>query len=74
VTEQQQAEYLAGAYWYARQHWQPWIGLMTTIYLADPYWTQEDEEYWWAVSYPEWPETRTRPAFDALMGLPDWDD
>ncbi len=74
VTEQQQAEYLEGAYWYARQHWQPWIGLMTTIYLADPYWTQDDEEYWWAVSYPDWPETRTRPAFDALMGLPDWDD
>jgi hypothetical protein len=74
VTEQQQAEYLAGAYWYARQNWQPWIGLMTTIYLADPYWTEDDEEYWWAISYPDWPETRTRPAFDALAGLPNWEN
>lgn len=74
VSEQQQAEYLAGAYWYARQHWQPWIGIMTTIYLPDPYWTEDNEEYWWAVSYPDWPETRVRPAFDALMGLPDWED
>jgi len=72
VTEAQQAEYLAGAYWYARQHWQPWIGPMTAIYIADPYWTEENEEYWWSISYPDWPETRTRPAFDALMGLPDW--
>jgi hypothetical protein len=72
VTEEQQAEYLAGAYWYARQHWQPWIGIMTAIYLADPYWTPENEEYWWSISLPNWPDTVTRPAYDALRGLPDW--
>ncbi len=72
VSEEQQAEYLAGAYWWARQNWQPWIGFMTTIYIADPYWTEDDEQYWWSVSYPDWPHTRLRPAYYALQGLPNW--
>lgn len=72
VTEEQQAEYLAGAYWWARLHWQPWIGIMTAIYIADPYWTTENEEYWWAITFPDWPDTKVRPAYDALSGLPDW--
>jgi hypothetical protein len=69
VSQQQQAEYLVGAYRYAQQHWQPWIGIMTTIYIAQPYWTPENEEYWWAITYPDWPETRVRPAYEALKGL-----
>lgn len=72
VTEQQQAEYLLGAYWWARLNWQPWIGLMTTIYIPDPYWTPEDEEYWWSITLPDYPDTKTRPAYDALSTLPDW--
>ncbi len=72
VTEEQQAEYLYDAYWWARRHWQPWIGIMTTIYLSDPYWTPENEEYWWSIMLPDWPETKTRPAYDALSDLPDW--
>jgi len=72
VTEQQQAEYLAGAYWWARLNWQPWIGIMTTIYIADPYWTPEDEEYWWSITLPDYPTTVVRPAYEALSGLPDW--
>ncbi|GAB4470650.1 MAG: hypothetical protein Kow00124_07010 [Anaerolineae bacterium] len=72
VTEEQQAEYLAGAYWWARQHWQPWIGLMTAIYIPDPAWTPMDEQYWWSITLPDWPETRVRPAYEALKGLPDW--
>jgi hypothetical protein len=73
VTQQQQAEYLAGAYWWARQHWQPWIGFMTTIYIADPYWTADDEEFWWAITAPGFPEPGLKPAFTALSGLPPWD-
>jgi hypothetical protein len=72
VSEEQQAEYLAGGYWWARQQWQPWIGFMTTIYISDPDWTEDDEEYWWSISYPDWPETRVRPAYEVLKGLPDW--
>lgn len=72
VTEEQQAEYLVDAYWWAYDHWRPWIGIMTTIYIPDPYWTADNEEYWWAITYPDWPETRTRPAYDALSQLPAW--
>jgi hypothetical protein len=74
VSEEQQADYLGGAYWWARLNWQPWIGIMTTIYIPDPYWTEENEEYWWAITLPTWPETKVRPAYDVLSGLPDWSD
>jgi len=73
VTPRQQAEYLAGAYWWARLHWQPWIGFMTTIYIADPAWTEEDEEYWWSVTKPGDPNIKLTPAFYALQGLPQWE-
>ncbi len=52
VTEAQQAAYLVGAYRYAAAHWRPWMGLMTTIYLPDPTWTENDEQYWWSVATP----------------------
>jgi len=72
VSAEQQAENLAAAYWWAYMYWRPWIGLMTTIYIADPAWTPQDEQYWWSITYPDWPETRLRPAYDTLSGLPDW--
>ena len=70
VTEEQQADYLVRAYQYAYEHWTPWIGLMSMLTLADPSWTENDEQYWWAVSYPDWPENRLRPAFAALRDMP----
>jgi hypothetical protein len=70
VTEAQQADYLVRAYQYAYEHWAPWIGLMSMLTLADPVWTENDEQYWWAISYPDWPENRLRPAFDALRNMP----
>lgn len=67
VTEAQQADYLVGAYAYAEAHWQPWIGLMTTIYLADADWTAEkNEEYWWSVVLPD---GTPRPAYFALQAM-----
>lgn len=67
VTEAQQAEYLVGAYEYAREHWQPWIGLMTTVYIADPDWTpEEDEQWWWAITLPD---GTPRPAYKALKEM-----
>jgi glyoxylase-like metal-dependent hydrolase (beta-lactamase superfamily II) len=50
VTEEQQAEYLVGAYRYTAQHWRPWVGPMITIYIADIAWTPDNEEYWWAIN------------------------
>ena len=70
VTLEQQADYLARAYQYAEQHWQPWISLMSTIYIADSDWTEEREEYWWAVTYPSYPEAHVKPAYEALRAMP----
>jgi hypothetical protein len=70
VTEEQKGEYLARAYQYAKDHWSPWIGLMSLIYVCDPDWTEEREEYWWAITYPDYPETRVRPAYDMLKVMP----
>ena len=41
------------AFQYARKHWSPWIGVMTLWTLADPTWTPEREEYWWAIDNPD---------------------
>lgn len=67
VTEAQQAQYLAEAYRYASEHWRPWIGLMSAVYLAEPTWTPAHEDYWWALNDPV---TGTlRPAFYALAQM-----
>jgi hypothetical protein len=67
VTEEQQADYLVRAYQYAVEQWRPWIGPMFTIYIADFFWTpEENEQWWWAITLPD--GTR-RPAFDALREM-----
>jgi len=73
VTEEQKADYLVRAFRYAKEHWSPWIGLMTVISVADPRWTEEDEQYWWAITEPDWPQTRVRPAYEALREMEKWD-
>jgi polysaccharide biosynthesis protein PslG len=69
VTEAQQASYLVRAYQYAAENW-PWVGLMCTAYIAKYDWTEADEQYWWSISYPEYPQTRVRPAYEALKAMP----
>lgn len=69
VDEQTQADYLVRAFQFAKTHWSPWISLMTVIGFSDPRWTEEDEQYWWTIVYPDWPETRVRPAFEALKAM-----
>ena len=67
VTEQQQADYLVRAYHYAVENWQPWMGPMFTIYIADPDWTaEENEQWWWAITYPDGSK---RPAYEALQDM-----
>ncbi len=68
VTEAQQAAYLVGAYQYAAAHWRPWVGLMVTIYLPDPAWTEADEQYWWSIATPGYSPIM-RPAFFALSNM-----
>lgn len=66
VDAETQADYLVRAYQYARDNWQPWIGLMTTIYIADYTWTEENEQYWWAITLPD---GTPRPAYYALQEM-----
>ncbi len=49
VTEAEQADMLERAYEYAIANWRPWVGLMVLIYLPDPAWEPEDEQYWWSI-------------------------
>ena len=53
VSEQKKADNIVKAFQYARQHWAPWIGVMTLWTLADPTWTTQSEEYWWAIDEPD---------------------
>lgn len=67
VTEAQKAEYLVRAYAYAAEHWQPWMTIMSTIFLCNADWTEQDEQYWWCINNPD---GTPRPAFDALKQMP----
>ncbi|MBN2306276.1 MAG: cellulase family glycosylhydrolase [Anaerolineae bacterium] len=75
VTQEQQADYLEGAYRYAAEHWRPWLGLMTTIYVADLDWSEDNEEWWWAINNggfgADW---GGRPAYYALSNMARWED
>lgn len=70
VSPTQQDKYLQRAYAYAEAHWQPWIGLMSVIYIADPQWTTDDEQTYWSVVYPGFPELRTAEAYYGLLTMP----
>ncbi|MBN1219274.1 MAG: beta-galactosidase [Anaerolineae bacterium] len=70
VTPEQQDKYLQRAYAYAEQNWQPWIGVMSLIYIADPRWHWGDEQVYWSVVYPGYPELRTAPAYYGLLYMP----
>jgi hypothetical protein len=68
VTEEDKAAYLVRAFGYAREHWSPWVGMMIVVYVADPAWTADDEQYWWAITEPS-REFRPRPAYTALREM-----
>lgn len=69
VSETQQDKYLQRAFAYAAEHWQPWIGVMTVIYIADPRWTRDDEQTYWSVVYPGYPELQTAMAYYGLLTM-----
>ncbi|MBP6016030.1 MAG: hypothetical protein KA586_04860 [Candidatus Promineofilum sp.] len=66
VDEATQADYLVRAYQYAAKNWQPWMGLMVTIYIADWEWTPDDEQWWWSIVLPD---GTPRPAYEALKEM-----
>ncbi len=63
IDDVTQARYLVNAYKYAAEHWQPWIGLMSMIYMPDVSWTKNDEQYYWSVIGPGYPDTFWRAAY-----------
>jgi hypothetical protein len=70
VSDQEQADYLVRAYQYAREHWQPWIGVMSLIYMPNPQWTKQDEQTYWSIIFPDYPALRLRPAYMRLKEMP----
>jgi hypothetical protein len=70
VDEETKADYFVRAYQWAKDNWSPWIGLMSLIYIADPDWTEDMEQYWWAISEPGYPDFRPRPAYLKLKAMP----
>ena len=53
MDEQTQGKYIVNAYKFAKQNWSPWIGLMSVIYMANPDWDKNTEEYWWSIDEPD---------------------
>ncbi len=70
VTPEQQDQYFQRAYAYAKQNWQPWIGVMSLIYIANPQWTLDDEQTYWSIVYPTYPEFTPAPAYFGLKAMP----
>jgi polysaccharide biosynthesis protein PslG len=66
VDRDAQGKTLVGAFQCARQSWSPWMSVITVIYIPDPHWTQQQEQYWWAITNPD---GQPRPAYTALKGL-----
>ncbi len=67
VSEETKADYIVRAFQWARDHWSPWMGVMTVLSITDTAWTEDDEQYWWAITNPD---GTTRPAYDALRSAP----
>lgn len=67
VSEQQKGEYLVRALQFAKQSWSPWMGMMTVLYIPEPLWTAQNEQYHWSITNPD---GTVRPAYDALKAMP----
>ncbi len=67
VREETKADYIVRAFRWARDHWSPWMGVMTVLSIPDPSWTENDEQFWWAIANPD---GTTRPAYDAIRNAP----
>ncbi len=79
VSPEQQADYLVRAFYFARDHWSPWIGPMFVWNFPDPRWTPDNEEFWWSVvdpfwwgfngNYETWKGGAVRPAYISLAEM-----
>jgi len=63
IDETLKGRYIERAFEWARANWQPWIALMTVIYMPDVGWTKETEQYYWSIIGPGYPDLFLRPAY-----------
>lgn len=63
VTPEQQADYLVKAYQYAKANWSAWAGPIVVLYIPEPEWTANDEQYYWSITNPD---GTARPAYNSL--------
>lgn len=63
IDEGKQGCYMVRALKYAKEKWQPWIGVMSMIYLPDVQWTKKDEQYYWSIIGPGYPDLFIRFAY-----------
>ena len=66
IDEATKGKYLVRAFEWAEENWQPWIGLMTVIYMPDVNWTKDDEQYYWSIIGPGYPDLFLRAAYVEL--------
>ncbi len=66
ISEELKGKYLVRALEWARTNWQPWIGLMSVIYMPDVSWTKDTEQYYWSLIGPGYPETFWRAGYIEL--------
>jgi hypothetical protein len=64
VSEEVKGDYLVRAFKYGQEHWRSWIGYMSAIYLPEPRWTRDDEQYYWSLTDPD---GTLRPSFLAVQ-------
>lgn len=64
VTPEQQADYVVRAYKYAQTYWAPQVGPMFVWTMADPTWTEANEQFWWSITNPD---GTPRPSYNAIL-------
>ncbi len=81
IDEVTKGKHIAGAFEWARQNWQPWIGLMVLIYMPDVEWTKDTEQYYWSIIGPGYPDLFMRASYvvvcsylNELAGKRCWND
>lgn len=66
VPEKLRAEYYVRAFYYAKENWKPWTGMMCVWTLGDREWRPNNEMYWWAILNEH---GNPRPAYNALRDM-----
>jgi hypothetical protein len=53
VSVDEQASYIVRSFLYADQNWQSYVSTMSLIYICAPHWDENDEQYYWAITYED---------------------